>query len=212
MAAEVNRTGNVYVNPVSRERAAVLESAADTGGERVRAELWAPPGAAVAFPHVHPKQSERFEVLEGRLGVRHGSRISTALPGDRVTIPAGDVHAWWTEGDEPARVLVEVRPAGRFEEAIVTSWGLAATGHTTPSGRPGLLQLALLAEEWADTMRPASPPAWAQRLLSRTLGPLARARGLRGTHPELEERILIGRLGERLTVAGSSPMAPHESR
>jgi quercetin dioxygenase-like cupin family protein len=211
MTAQVNRTGNVYVNPVSRERAAVLRSAADTGGEMVRAELWAPPGAAVAIPHVHPGQSESFEVLEGRLGVRHGRRISTALPGDRVTIPAGDVHAWWTEGDQPARVRIEVRPAGRFEEAIVTSWGLAATGHTTPGGRPGLLQLALLAEEWADTMQPVSPPAWVQRLLSRTLGPLARARGLRGIHPELEERILVGRLGERLTVDGSSPTPPETS-
>ena len=47
----------------------------------------------------------------------------------------------------------------------MTSWGLAAAGRTDPQGRPGLLQLALLADEWADTLQPASPPPWVQRLL-----------------------------------------------
>jgi quercetin dioxygenase-like cupin family protein len=205
---EVNRTRNVYVNPVTQERAAVLLSAADSDHELVRAEMWTPPGGRVAFPHTHPGQSERFEVLEGRLGVRHGDEVHTAVPGDSLTIPPGRVHDWWAEGDTPARVLIEVRPAGRFEEAIMTNWGLAAAGHTDPRGRPSLLQLALLGEEWADTLRPASPPAWAQYLISRALGPLARRRGLRGDYPELEERILIGRLDELLTVEGSRPAPP----
>ncbi|CAA9427592.1 MAG: hypothetical protein AVDCRST_MAG66-3129 [uncultured Pseudonocardia sp.] len=38
------------------------------------------------------------------------------------------------------------------------------------------------------------------------LGPLARARGLRGDHPEFEQRILVGRIGEVLTLAGSEPV------
>ena len=75
-------TGNLHINPVSTERAAVVISAEESGGKLVRAELWAPPGARVAAPHVHPGQSERFEVLEGRLGVRYGDTTSVALPGD----------------------------------------------------------------------------------------------------------------------------------
>jgi len=206
-----NRTGNVYINPVTRERAAVLISAVDSHRELMRAEMWTPPGGRVAFPHTHPEQSERFEVLEGRLGVRQGDDVGTAVAGDSITIPPGTVHDWWAEGQEPARVLIEVRPAGRFEEAIMTSWGLAAAGHTDPRGRPSLLQLALLGVEWADTLRPASPPAAVQRLMARALGPLARRRGLRGAYPEFEERILIGRLGEPLTVEGLQPAldGPH---
>jgi quercetin dioxygenase-like cupin family protein len=203
----VDRSGNLYLNSVTRERAAVLLSAAESGGKLVRSELWTPPGARVAFPHTHPGQTERFEVLEGKLGVRKGKETFTASAGESITIPPGTVHDWWTEGDTPARVLVEVTPAGRFEEAIMTSWGLAAAGHTNADGRPSLLQLALLGKEWSDTLQPTSPPAWVQRLLSGTLGPIARLRGLRGAYPELEERILIGRLGEVLTVDGSTPVS-----
>lgn len=88
----------------------------------------------------------------------------------------------------------------------MTSRGWAAAGRTDPDGRPGLLQLALLVEECADRLVPAAPPAWAQRMLAHTLGPLARARRLRGAYPEPEERILIGRLGELLTASGSEPV------
>jgi hypothetical protein len=115
------------------------------------------------------------------------------------------VHDWWPEDERPARVLVEVRPAGRFEEAIMTRWGLAAAGRTNDRGRPGLLQLSLLAREWADTLRVASPPPAAQKLMTTILAPLARRRGLRGAYPELEARILAGRLGEILTLTGTQP-------
>ena len=190
------------------ERASVLISGEDSGGEVVRAELWAPPGARVSAPHSHPQQSERFEVLEGRLGTRSGDETGTALPGDIVEVPPGRVHDWWTEGDEPARVIVEVRPAYRFVEAIMTGWGLAAAGRTNAKGRPGLLQIALLAQEWDDTIAYASPPRWVQRVMARALGPIGRRRGLKGSYPELEERILIGRLGETLTLTGSTPRNP----
>jgi quercetin dioxygenase-like cupin family protein len=198
-------TGNIYINPVSQERAAVVISAEESGGKLLRAELWAPPGARVAAPHVHPGQSERFEVLEGRLGVRYGDTTSIARPGDFVEVPPGTVHDWWTEGEEPARVMVEVRPARRFEDMIITMWGLAAAGRTNAKGMPGPLQLALLAEEWDDTIRFVSPPRWVQHGIARALGPIARRRGLKAAYPEFKERILIGRVGEVLTLGGSQP-------
>lgn len=200
-----NRTGNVYVNPVTLERAAVLVSTEDTRGAYMRAELWAPPGAHPSAPHLHPGQTESFEVLEGRLGVRTGDDVGSAGPGDRIAVRPGTIHDWWPEDGTPARVLVEMRPAGRFEEAIMTAWGLAAAGRTNARGLPGPLQLALLGQEWDDVLRYASPPRWVQKAMAATLGPLARRRGLRGAYPELEDRILIGRLGEMLTLTGSQP-------
>jgi len=118
----------------------------------------------------------------------------------------GEIQDWWTEGDEPARALVEVRPALRFEEAIVTLWGLAAAGRTDATGAPGLLQLSLLAQEWDDQIRFASPPRWVQRVMVAVLGPIARLRGLRGAYPEFRQRILVGRVGEVLTLTGSEPV------
>ena len=203
---QISRTGNLYFNPVTLERATLLVSGEDSGGELVRAELWAPPGARVGAAHAHPEQSERFEVLEGRLRVRSGDRTGTALPGDIVEVPPGTINDWWTEGDEPARVLLEVRPARRFVDAIITGWGLAAAGRTNARGMPGILQIALMAGEWDDTITFASPPRWVQRSLARALGPIARRRGLKGAYPELEQRILIGRVGETLTLTGSTPL------
>lgn len=201
---ESNR-GAIYHNPVTQERAVLLVGSADSGGELTRAELWVPPGARVVAPHLHPRQSERFQALEGRLGVRYGADTDVLGSGSAVEVPPGTVHDWWTHGEEPARVLVEVRPALRFEEAIVTLWGLAAAGRTDPRGLPGPLQATLLSHEWADTIRFVSPPWPVQRLLYRVLGPLARRRGLRGGYPEFESRILLGRLGEVLTLTGSEP-------
>ena len=140
--------------------------------------------------------------------MRSGDRTGTALPGDIVEVPPGTIHDWWTEGDEPARVLLEVRPARRFVDAIITGWGLAAAGRTNAKGRPGILQIALMAQEWDDTITFASPPRWVQRSLARALGPIARRRGLKGAYPEFEERILIGRVGETLTLTGSTPPTP----
>jgi len=61
--------GTVLHNPVSGEYARVVEHTP----ERVVGELLAVPGAAVAGPHSHPGQEERFEVLDGVMG---SSRLS----------------------------------------------------------------------------------------------------------------------------------------
>ena len=87
--AHVRATGNIYLNSVTGERAMLLVSADDTRGELVRAELWARPHGRVAAPHIHPHQTERFEVNEGRLGVRLGSDTNIARAGDEVEVPLG---------------------------------------------------------------------------------------------------------------------------
>ena len=179
-----SRTHNLYVNPVTNERATLLVSAEDSGGEFIKAEMWAPPGSRVSAPHIHPGQTETFEVRAGRLGLRYGADTRTADTGERIEVPAGTVHDWWTVGDEPARVLIEVRPAGRFEDMIITASGLAAAGRTYPKGVPGLLQIALVSDEFDEEMRFAFPPRpvqrrsprlWAARPTSRTQGALSRA-------------------------------------
>ena len=65
-----------------------------------------------------------------QIGVR---RARTSPARSPVRRPRAAPATRTAEGEKPARVLVEVRPAGRFEEAIITNWGLAATGHTSPS-------------------------------------------------------------------------------
>jgi hypothetical protein len=67
MHAQSNiRSGDVIENPVTGERLTFLEAAADTAGEYVLIEAELRPGAAVAAAHVHPFQTEAFEVLRAR--------------------------------------------------------------------------------------------------------------------------------------------------
>jgi uncharacterized cupin superfamily protein len=54
-------------------------------------------------------------VLEGRVGVQLGDDNLVAGPGDLVVKPRGVPHAFWNAGDEPARVLEMISPAG-FED------------------------------------------------------------------------------------------------
>jgi quercetin dioxygenase-like cupin family protein len=181
----------------------LLLGSEDTGGEFVRAELWARPHGRVAGPHIHPHQTESFEILDGRLGVRVGPETRICQAGEHLEVPPGVVHDWWAEGDDHAHVLVETRPAGRFEELIVTVWGLAMTGRTNARGIPNLLQLTLLSEEFREEIAFESPSRWVQRTAGRVLRPIARLRGLKGSYPELEEAILIGRAGDKLTLTGT---------
>ena len=62
------RRGDRLENPVTGETLIFHETSRETGGESVLIETIVQPDGFVAAAHVHPHQTERFEVLEGRLG------------------------------------------------------------------------------------------------------------------------------------------------
>jgi hypothetical protein len=70
------RVGEVWENPVTRERATLLELPNTNPEERVAAELTALVGARVVGEHLHPSIVERFTVLEDEHSARgrDGSR------------------------------------------------------------------------------------------------------------------------------------------
>jgi quercetin dioxygenase-like cupin family protein len=173
-------------NPVTGERGIVRLSPATNEGILI-ADLYARPGAAVVGEHVHPHATETFTVVRGQLGLRVDGNDSHAGPGTRVVIPPDTPHDWWNAGDETAWVIVEVAPGARFEAMIRNLFGLATDGRTDSTGRPSLLQAALLAREYDDTIRFTHPPRAIQKPLFAALAPLARLRGLRGSYPEYED-------------------------
>jgi mannose-6-phosphate isomerase-like protein (cupin superfamily) len=175
----------VIENPVTGERG-ILRRAPDDDQSTLVADLYARPGAAVVGEHVHPHASETFTVVRGLLGVRINGTESQAGPGTRIVVPPNTPHDWWNAGDETAWVIIEVAPGRRFEAMIRNLLGLAADGRTDGTGRPSLLQAALLAREFDDTIRFTSPPRTLQKPLFAALAPLARLRGLRGSYPDYE--------------------------
>src|SRR6188768_4342460 len=103
--------GQTLENPVTGERFTFTHTAATTGGELLAFDFALRPGGAVPIPHVHPVQTERFEVVAGRMRFRIGLRTLVAGPGDVVDVAPGVVHSFANAGDEDARLHVEVRPA-----------------------------------------------------------------------------------------------------
>src|SRR5215210_1966321 len=165
--------GTVLHNPMSGEYARIVEHTP----ELAVGELLAVPGAAVAGPHRHPGQEERFEVLDGVLGYRLGDRRGELREGESLTVRPGVVHDWWNAGQATMRARVSVTPPGRFAAMIGAVWGLAVLGRTNAKGMPAPLDAALLVEAFGDEIVFERPPRIVQLALARTVAPVARRRG-----------------------------------
>jgi Cupin domain len=139
------------------------------------------PHGFVAAAHVHPFQTERFEVLEGVLGLRMGQKELLAQPGDVAVVSPGTPHRFWNAGQGEARFLCEVRPALRFESLIETMFTLATDGKTNGKGMPNPLRLAVIAKAHFDTVRLPFPPPALQRAALAVGAPLGKLLGYQPT-------------------------------
>jgi len=169
--------GQTIENPVSGERITFLQTARDTGGEKLEIELELSPDGHVPGAHVHPEQEERFQILEGTMKFRMGMRKIVAGPGETVVVPAGRVHKFANGGVEPVRARVEVVPALDMEQLFETTVELAHEGSVTSKGMPKPLHLALFVRRYEREVRAPFPPAWVVRVLMAPLAALARRRG-----------------------------------
>lgn len=185
--------GEIWENPVTGERATILELPDENPEGRATAELTALVGARVVGEHRHPALVERFTVLEGELTVKLDGQTSVLREGETAVIEPGVWHDWWNAAARDARVRVEVAPGERFAHMIETLFGLARLGHTNAKGMPSTLQLALLAQEFRDVIVFRSPPPAVQRALFAVLAPIARRRGYRPTYPQLSRTVLAPR-------------------
>jgi quercetin dioxygenase-like cupin family protein len=185
--------GEIWENPITGERATILELPHQNPERRAVAELLARVGARVVGEHYHPAITERFTVLEGELTMKRGGQTSILRQGQTATIEPNVWHDWWNASDRDARVRVEITPGERFAHMIETFYGLARLGHTDAKGMPLLLQLALSAREFSDVIVFRSPPLAVQRALFSALAPIAGWRGYRATYPQLSRTVLAPR-------------------
>jgi quercetin dioxygenase-like cupin family protein len=171
------RPGDRLENRVTGEVLVFLRTSEETNGESVLVETIVRPDGFVAAAHVHPYQTERFEVLDGLLGLRIGDRELVAGPGDVAVVAPGTPHRFWNAGTRDARFLCEVRPALQFESLIETMFTLAAEGKTNRKGLPNPFRLAVIARAHFDTVRLPFPPAALQRAALAVAAPLGKALG-----------------------------------
>jgi quercetin dioxygenase-like cupin family protein len=171
------KPGDTIENPVTGERFTFTHTAASTDGELLAFDFALRPGGAVPIPHVHPIQTERFEVTEGRMRFRVGLRTVIAEPGDVIEVAPGVMHSFANAGDTEAKLRVEVRPALQMEEMFAEVIAMAHAGRLTRRGMPrNLLDLAVLARTHDQVAHAAFLTVGLQRLLLAPLVLLARAR------------------------------------
>jgi mannose-6-phosphate isomerase-like protein (cupin superfamily) len=112
---------------------------------------------ALAAPlHRHSREDEYSYVLEGRMGALLGDEVVEAGPGDLVFKPRDQWHTFWNAGDEPARIVEIISPAGfeGFFKELVDMGGVANADPET---------LAELNARYAFEMDPDSVPGLVER-------------------------------------------------
>jgi len=97
----------------------------DSGGGFSLVEHPIPPRALGAPLHRHSREDEYSYVLEGRVGALLGDEVVYGEVGDLIFKPRNQWHTFWNAGDEPARLLEIISPAGfeRFFEELVDLGG-----------------------------------------------------------------------------------------
>ena len=165
-------SGQVVEDPVRRQRYRFRLLEHDV----LEIELWIDPGGEVP-PHLHPRQTERFEVLSGEVTFRLGRRTTVAGPGKVLEVPPGTRHRFLNKGSETAHARVEVTPPLELRRSLEEAAALARAGRMTrfnlPTSPAALVELAAFARRYRDTTVVLSPPPLVQRVFGDPLARLA---------------------------------------
>jgi quercetin dioxygenase-like cupin family protein len=181
----VAQVGQTIEQPLSGERLTFLETAGTTGGELLKIRLEMAPGGNLAKSHVHPRATEEFEVLSGRIQIKTSGKARIADAGESIIVPRGADHVWGNPFDDPAAVAIVLRPALRMETFFENTFGLVRDGKCDPKTQmPSLLQMLLILHDYREDIALPGVAGVATRGLGAVLAPLARARGYRSLYPQ----------------------------
>ena len=84
----------------------------ESGGRVALLEHPMSPRALAAPLHKHALEDEYSFILSGRVGALLGDDVLEGGPGDLIFKPRNQWHTFWNAGDEPARILEVISPAG----------------------------------------------------------------------------------------------------
>jgi quercetin dioxygenase-like cupin family protein len=165
----------------------IVESAADSGGERIEFEITLAPGAIGPPKHFHPQQEESWTVLDGELSVFVDHQWRTLAAGESLSIPPDTVHTLRNRSSGVVRFRDVHEPALDFQEYIEELDAQAAAGKITSSMTPStLIHGAMVLRAHRTTQLSASP---VQRLGETVLSAVGRVLGYRlNATPEAAER------------------------
>src|SRR5207342_3831131 len=114
------------------------------------------PRALAAPLHRHTREDEYTYIVEGRIGALLGDEVVIGGPGDLIFKPRDQWHTFWNAGDEPARLLEIISPAG-FEQFFAELVALGGAAEADPQA------LGALSARYGLEMKPESVPDLLQR-------------------------------------------------
>ena len=129
----------------------LMVSGADSSGGFSLVEHAMSARALAAPLHRHSREDEYTYVTAGRVGALLGENVVYGSAGDFIFKPRHQWHTFWNAGDEPARLLEVIAPAG-FEEYFAELVGLGGSTQVARS------VLAALASRYGLEVDPASIP------------------------------------------------------
>lgn len=128
----MSKVGQVIHNPISGESFTFLKTAEETNGAYFQFEWRLMPDGLMPFAHVHPYQTETFEVLQGEMSVLISHAVHVVKAGETITVPAGAVHQPMNPKRQELVVRVTFRPALNADLALETICALAVMSDTYP--------------------------------------------------------------------------------
>jgi quercetin dioxygenase-like cupin family protein len=160
------KSGDVLEAPNLGLRFEMRRTAAETDGEFTEFDAVGRPRGFVAQPHVHTRQTERLEVIEGSMKFTMNGRTRVFQRGESVETPPGTAHRHVAGGREPGRVRITERPSGRVEEFITGLARMDQDGEITRIGMPKPVPAARFVLEFMDDAQGAFPPPPVQRAVA----------------------------------------------
>ncbi len=151
-------------DPVSRVRYTF-----EPEGENLIVRVWLEPGGGLPA-HYHPRQEERWSVVEGRARFQLGSEKRVIGPEDgELVVRPGTTHGLASASDQEARLRTLVLPALRLQDFLTESAAAAQQGLFTSRGLPrglrGARWAARFLKKYRDETVFTSPPQVVQRAL-----------------------------------------------
>jgi quercetin dioxygenase-like cupin family protein len=155
----------------------LVQSAHDTGGERVEFELSLPPNGLSPPPHFHPRQTEEWHVLGGTLSAQIDGSWRELRAGESLVMPPGQVHTLRNRTDDVVRVRDVHVPAGDFQEYVETLHRLSQAGKLKSIRHiPTLIHLAMVVSDHRRRQGQVTASR-AQRMAESTLASIGRLLG-----------------------------------
>ncbi|MQA73998.1 MAG: cupin domain-containing protein [Solirubrobacterales bacterium] len=143
-------------------------------GENLIVETWIEPGGGLPA-HMHPRQEERWSVVDGEIRFQLGDTKRVITPADGVlVVPPNTKHALASVGDGTTHLRCEVVPARDLQAFLTDSAAAAREGLFMKGGIPRSLRGARWAASFLERHREdvviSFPPPFVQRAMIALFG------------------------------------------